>query len=121
METVESLDFKHSSRQAWRLIKRLEPEGPERRRKPPIEADTVARDILNRSQRIPDKVFERRVRKEYARIWDGLSDEDSSTWTRPFSPAEVAEALSCVKNGKATGIDGIYPDMLTHLGGEARC
>ena len=29
---------------------------------------------------------------------------------------ETHNAIKMIKNGKAAGIDGIYPDMITHLG-----
>ena len=37
----------------------------------------------------------------------------------PISINELEDAIKKVKNRKAAGIDGIYPDMVTHLGPKA--
>ena len=49
-ETVENLDMKHSSRHAWKLIKKLDPEKNMNTTAPVIEANEVAKEIKQRGQ-----------------------------------------------------------------------
>lgn len=119
IETVENLDMRHSSRHAWQLIKKLEPKDNVNKTAPVISADEVAKEIKQRGRHIPDHVFERKIRKEYNRIWNSLP-KDGSMWTLPISYTEIDTAIKDMKNGKAAGIDGIYPDMITHLGPAAK-
>ena len=38
------------------------------------------------------------------------------TLAAPFSPEVIGKAISGMGRGKAAGIDGVYPDMVGHLG-----
>ena len=119
IETVENLDMRHSSRHAWQLIKKLNQEENGNKTAPIINADEVAKEIKQRGRHVPDHAFERKIRKEYKRIWNSLPRE-GSMWTLPISYTEIDTAIKDIKNGKAAGIDGIYPDMITHLGPRAK-
>ena len=118
IDTVENLDMRHSSRHAWQLIKKLDPEGGTTKTAPVIKADEVAKEIKQRGQHVPNHAFETQIRREYKRIWNSLPKE-GSMWTLPISLTETEDAIHHMKNGKAAGIDGIYPDMITHLGPKA--
>ena len=45
--------------------------------------------------------------------------ESSDDMFLPFSPEELLGALKHVKVGKASGLDGISPEMLRHFGDKA--
>jgi len=120
-ETVETLDMTHSSRHAWRTIRKLDKssQAANPNVKPKISADEVATELKQRSRRIPDHVFERGVREEYRKIWNELP-KGKAAKTPEISLTEIDKAIGTVKAGKAAGIDGIYPDMVRHLGPVAR-
>ena len=116
---VEGSDFSRSSQKAWRTIKKLDPETNHVRLAAPIEADEIAKDIKKRGTRQADPKFETRIR-------DSLRESKSSmpkrhdTLAAPLSPEEIGKAISGMGRGKAAGIDGVYPDMVAHLGPNAR-
>ena len=108
-----------SSRHAWQTIKKLDPDiSSTSKSASPIGADLVAKEIKSRGQHTPDHTFEKSIRKEYRNILKTTPAEDP-TLTAPITPTEMKSAINSVKNGKAAGIDGIFPDMITHLGPKA--
>ena len=116
---MENLDMARSSRHAWQTIKKLDPDASSSSKSAsPIEADQVAQEIKARGQHTPDYDFEKSIRKEYQTILKNTPAEDP-TLTAPITPTEMKSAIMSVKNGKAAGIDGIFPDMITHLGPKA--
>lgn len=118
VETVESLDFKRSSRHAWRLLKRLDGDGKPAKTKPPLSADEIARDIKQRGTHSPDHKFESLIKKQYQRLYKSHPEE--SELSAEVSSGEILTALRMVSSGKAAGLDGVYPDMIKHLGQRAR-
>ena len=119
IEVVENMDMTRSSRHAWQTIKKIDPDKYQPRSAPPIGADEVAKEIKQRGQHIPDHSFEKKMRKEYQKTFNSLPKTDSQI-TSPISAEDMSEAIKSIKNGKAAGIDGIYPDMITHLGPKAK-
>ena len=119
VEKVESLDLKHSSRHPWQLLKKLEPASSTCRSAPAVTADQIAREIKARGMHTPDNRREAKIRKAYARLHQRLPKQDARL-TAPVRPTEMAKAVGSLKNGKAAGRDGVYPDMLSHLGPRTR-
>jgi len=109
-ELTESLDFRHSSRKAWNLLKKLDPDKKAQpKTKPTITVDEIAAEIKNRSKRNPNHIFEKRIRRE---LRENLNRSPiTSPLSSNVSDNETKLAIKHVKNG-----NGIYPDMLTHLG-----
>ena len=105
----------HSSRHAWTTLKKLDPDKTQNHTSPPIEADTVAKEIKKRGHHTPNHSFEKETRKEFNNFFRTLPKADPIL-NLPITAAETHEAIKKIKNGKAAGIDGIYPDMITHLG-----
>ena len=113
---TEQMDFRRSGRHAWQLLKKLDPDKTEpKKTKAQISADEVAKQIKQRSIRQPVHEFERQARREYQRLFNECPDRDD-TISAPISKHEIYAALQTVKAGKASGADGIYPDMLKRLG-----
>ncbi|GFS13502.1 RNA-directed DNA polymerase from mobile element jockey-like [Elysia marginata] len=48
-----------------------------------------------------------------------IKESPSFFLSSPITRKELEEVIKCMKSGKAAGIDGIYPDMVTHLGQHA--
>ena len=119
-ETVRGIDFTHSSRVAWKTLKRLTGSST----KPticPVSANSIAEQLVNNG-RFKDcdkahKAHTRSVKQETTNLWqapgvDGLL-------SAPFSQEEIANAIALLKSGKAQGPDNIPPEFLIHCG--ARC
>ena len=119
IEVVENMDMSRSSRHAWQTMKKIDPEKSQPTSAPQIGADEVAKEIKQRGQHTPDHSFEKKMRKEYQNIFRSLPKTDSVI-TSPISEEDMSEAIKNIKNGNAAGIDGIYPDMITHLGPKAK-
>ena len=79
----------------------------------------MAKEIKHRGQHTPDHTFERKIRKEYQNTLKSLPKENPILGS-PIREDEMDDAIKSIRNGKAAGIDGIYPDMITHLGPKAR-
>ena len=67
IETVESIDFTHSSRKAWHTINRLTGRTASKPGKCPVSADAIASKLLQNGRFTnPDHDFSRQVGKEVA-------------------------------------------------------
>ena len=118
MDVVENLDLTRSSRHAWQTIKKLDPDKTTPKSASPIEADKVAQEIKTRGQHIPDQTFEKSIRRELKQTLQ-TTPAENPILTAPISTKEMEDAISNIQNGKAAGVDGIFPDMITHLGPKA--
>ena len=58
----------------------------------------------------------RRLQKRSSSTLYNSCPEEPDELSCPISPEEMERALGAVKGGKAAGVDGIYPEMLKHLG-----
>ena len=115
IEVVENLDFTSSSRHAWKTIKKLDPGNQTVSTAPPIDADMVAKEIKARGQHVPDHKFERSIQKQRREITSTLPKENPILFAQ-VTHEEMHKAIKSMKNGKAAGVDGIFPDMISHLG-----
>ena len=116
---TESMDFKRSSCRAWNLLRKLDPEGAtEKLYERHISADDIAKQIKQRSMRNTNETFEKGVRREYQDILNVCS-ERNEVLSAPIREDEICTALKNMKTGKATGVDGVYLDMLRNLGARA--
>ena len=117
-DTVEKINFQHSSRQAWNVLKKLNPDKPSNSPKASqVPVDAIAREIKQRSKHAPNYTFEKTIRKEYQRLYQSHAEDGFSSI--PVRQQEVELAIKQMKAGKAAGVDGIYPDMIKHLGPRA--
>ena len=113
-ETVQGIDFTHSSRQAWKTFNRL----TGRSSKPtqcPVSANSIAKQLLDSGKfRNASKEHARHVKQETSALWQAPGvDGFLST---PFSIGELTFALRQLKSGKAQGPDNIPPEFLIHSG-----
>ena len=111
------MNFTRSSRQAWRLLKRLEGEGRQHQGTS-IDPDRIAKNIIQRGSHVTKYQFETNLRKKYQELFKtSLKKSDLSS---PVTVEEITMAIKAIKTGKAAWIDGVYPEMITHLGPRAR-
>ena len=106
-ETVESIDFTHSSRKAWQTINRLSGRTASKPDKCPVSAKTIASQLLQNGRFTnPGRDFSRQVGKEVAE----LRKVDKTC--QPHLPQE--NWWKSMKAGKAAGPDDIHPEFLLH-------
>ena len=119
---TSSLDFTHSSRKGWNLIRKLSSgqQLPSSTR-PSIKPNAVASHLV----KVGKAPIEYRVKRDITKEWRAYrrrSLDEGSAMVTPirFSPEEVDAALKNMKCGKATGYDNIHPEFLKNLGPRAR-
>lgn len=114
-ETTFNMDFKHSSRKAWNLLKKLGTDCSKTSRTYPVTCDQIASRLLNVSKSAglsrERKSF---IKKELRRKKKSISA--NSNFSSDFSFEDFDLALHSLKTNKAAGIDGIFPKFLKHLG-----
>ena len=110
------MDFRGLADTHFQLLTKLDPDKTEfKKTKVKISADEVAKQIKQRSTRQPVHEFERQVRPEYLRLFNECPDRDDII-SAAISKHEIYAALETVNARKASGADGIYPDMLKRQG-----
>ena len=115
-ETVSRLDFTHSSRKAWSTINQLT--GRSRKPKPcPVSADSIASVIVNNGK-WTDKSKEAKAHSHYvnAEIKKSLVASSTTSLSYNISRKELCNAILCLQNSKAPGVDQIPPEFLKHTG-----
>jgi len=108
IETMEKLDFKHSSREAWNLLRRLNPNPTRAKTAPKIKPDEFANRIVEMTRATMDKETARKITMSLKT--KKREAMDKSKWAENFNSKEVQIALKSVKSGKAAGLDGIHPE-----------
>ena len=106
-----------SSRHAWRMLKRMDGTSELRPPSSAINPDEIARNFKERGTHIPQHAFEVQIRKEYQELFNSYPEH--SELSSEILPHEVLASINTIKQGKAAGIDGVYPDMIKHLGPRA--
>lgn len=116
-ELTESLNFQHSSKKAWSLLKKLDDCQPSQRRPlTSIKPNTIANRIvdLTRGSVGVNKEKTKAIKHE---LRTRLSQaKQMSEFSRDFTISEISEALKETKTGKAAGLDGVFPEFLRHCG-----
>lgn len=113
-ETVESLDFRTSSRKAWSLLRKLGGGNPLLRTNEKVTPSQVADHIVSMSRAPHIKAHTKNVRKDLTSLKSSCVQE--SEFSRPFNDEEITTALKQMKIGKAPGFDGIHSEFLVHSG-----
>ena len=117
-ETVQNIDFTHSSRKAWRTINKLTG-----RCRPPlgersITANAIASQLVNNgTYPTGNKDMACHVSKEVSELWKILIPPDHNI-SEDFSDNELTSALDLLKPGKAPGPDHICSEFILY-GGKA--
>jgi hypothetical protein len=112
---MENMNFTHSSRSCWSLLRKLGAANETTRSKSNISPNSVASRLVNVSNSI--KLNKREIRNMKRKLYkQRKSALTSEILSRPFSVEEMQEVGKTLKNRKAAGFDGIYPEFIKHLG-----
>ena len=98
---MAALDFTHSSRRAWSLLRKLGGATHSKRQQPKVTANEVAHQLLLDGSVKKDRKQAKHILKQQ-RV--ALSDFP-----------EIINALKATEAVKAVGPDGIFPNMLKNI------
>lgn len=118
VKTTESLNFTHSSRRAWSLLRKLSSGNPNGNGTTtyPNPSDIAKRIVnISKSARQPsDKqaIYQLNDRKR--------AQQAPLEVSRPFAEEELETAITALSIGKAAGLDNIYPEFLKHTGSKTK-
>jgi len=112
------MNFTHSSRKSWALIRRLgAAQQPPKSTHPSVSANAVATHLIQVAKAPHDKNFERQVRMQGRTLLQQMSDK---SLPHPFTEEEISAALQKTKPATAPGYDNIHVEFLKNLGPKAR-
>ena len=118
-ESIASIDFTHSSRKAWATVNRLTDRSATVK-KCPVSANEIA-SVLVQNGKWQRTATKEKIKEEQ----DNINTEIKATAHKqpassPLSDAisvnELLDAIFCLKNGKAPGIDKVHAEFLRYLG-----
>ena len=113
-EEMAALDFTHSSRPAWSLLRKLRGATHSKCQLPKVTANEVAHQLLLNGSVKKDRKQAKHILKQQLQA---LTDcPETSNVSLVFTTDEIINALSATKVGKAAGPGGIFPDMLKNIG-----
>jgi len=118
MNTIEEMDFKHSSRKAWNLLRKIDPNNKRKKHNTEIKPNAFANRIIELSRAKIDNKYRTKVKTELRE--SKRNAEPKSTFARDFTDTEITTAIKCMKSGKAAGFDDMYPEFLKHSGPKVR-
>ena len=104
---IESTDFTHSSRKAWKTINKLTKDDTEPQQQCKVTADKVAHQLLlngNGNKHVPRR--ENMPRESVT----------ESKLTSPFLMEDLLHGVKAVKNNKAAGLDDMLCEQIKHFG-----
>ena len=116
-ETVDSIDFTHSSRLAWKTFNKLT--GRNSNPKPcPVKADAIASVLVKNGKWESSSSDKKRERVSInSNINNALNSiPPNSDMSSSITTNELMDAIFCLKNGKAPGLDQIHPEFLKNMG-----
>jgi hypothetical protein len=114
METVKNMDFTHSSRKSWGLLRKLGGAEPTAHHPTKITANKVARHIQSTSKiNIP-----RNRQRELKSLTDNILKNypEHTELSQQINIEEIETALKSTKRHKAAGRDELPPEFLIELG-----
>ena len=114
METVQQIDFKHSSRKAWSFLKKL---GCVEQVKVPlckVSANQIASRLVQNSKQFVAKARVKAVRKDFHETYKTLSV--GTDFSREFTMEELDFGINNIKVKKAPGLDEMFAEFIKHFG-----
>ena len=111
-ELITSTDMTHNSKKAWKIIKKLNSEKCTQARVAAVTPNQVANQLLqNGKPPNKEKGHQKRLKTKMDQAIVGCDDQFEE-----FSLSELRSALTFMKTGKASGLDGITTGMIQHFG-----
>ena len=102
----------HNSKKAWATIKRLDSEKHTQTRVAAVTPNQVANQLLQNGK--PHNKEKGQQKKLKCQMEQAISD--SCEQFEKFTPQELKKALTLMKTGKVSGLDGITTEMIQHFG-----
>ncbi len=120
-ESVEKLNFTHSSRKSWSLIRRLgASQRPPGQSRPAVSPNAIASHLLQVAKAPLSKPHRQTVRNEWRQYCRLKTVGLEGDFPEEFTELELDAAIRTVKDGSAAGYDNILPEFLKHLGPKAK-
>ena len=117
-ELTSKMNFTHSSRQSWALIRWLDAaQQPLKSTRPSVSVNAISTHLIQVAKALHDKKFERQVRMEGRTLLQQMSDK---SLPHLFTEEEISAALQKTIPATAPGYDNIHVEFLKNLGPEAR-
>lgn len=117
-EMTSNLDFTHSSRKAWGLLKKLGNDSIPSNVTPKVSPNEVASRLLSLSKAKMERKRSKLIRNQVRQMRRNLKADPC--FSSEFSAEEFDVTVKAMKTGKAAGYDGIYAEFVKHLGPVAR-
>ena len=115
-EAVQSIDFSHSSRNAWSILNNLTGRSRHSSRHCPVSADAIASQLVrNGKYEAVDCKSSRLVSQKVSDLWRATTS-DAVNISDNFSQREFTAALQHLKPGKAPRPNSICPEVILHAG-----
>ncbi|VVC42657.1 Reverse transcriptase domain, partial [Cinara cedri] len=112
---LDKTDMKHSSKEAWGLIKRLNSDPTDAKGLSNVSPDQIAHQLLLNSKtkksKQEDKPTKRIIRNK---------EKERNHLSRPFDEDEMNIAIETMKLRKAAGLDNIFVEQIRNFGPKAK-
>lgn len=114
-DTMQNMNFTHSSRNSWTLLRKLGTATQAAVAVPKITPNAIASRLTNVSNTV--KLSNTEIKKMQSTLrGQRRSTLPSETLSKPFIMEELKSAIKMTKARKAAGFDGIYPEFIKNLG-----
>lgn len=114
---VESMDFKHSSRKAWDLLRKLNGGSLKMNTTTDVTPNQIASRLESTSKMPIDKRLIKRINRKLRKAKSRIK---TSPYGSDVTNEEVSAAITTIKPNRACGVDGIFPEFIINLGNRAR-
>ena len=117
-ETVNTMNFTHSSRLAWNTLNNLTGRNKRPSRPCLISANSVTSQLVkNGVCKVKDRATARLINNEMSELWKIPTPPDKGIY---FTSEEFACTLRRLPSGKATGPDSVCPELILHTGDDLK-
>jgi len=117
-ELTSKMNFTHSSRKSWALLRRLDAaQQLPKSTHLSVTANAVAAHLIQVAKAPHDKKFKRQIRMQGRTLLQQMSDK---SLPHPFTEGDISAALQKTKPATAPAYDNIHVEFLKNLGPKAR-